>query len=432
MSDRKPLNSLLVKPAGPDCNLACVYCFYRGKADLFEDRPVHRMSDTILEEMIKQVMTEGQESVSFGWQGGEPTLMGLDFFKKAVEFQKRYGHDGQTVGNGLQTNGWVIDEKWAEFLHEYNFLVGLSLDGPEHVHDKYRMMRNGKPTWAHTVDVAKLMLARGVAVNALIVVNDYSWQFGREIYDFHKGLGIEFLQFIPCVEADPADPDRAAPFSASGEQFGRLLCDVFDRWREDFVDGWPTTSIRFLDSLFHLYVGLPPTECTLMPECGTYVVVEHNGDVFSCDFFVEPRWRLGNVMEDKLIDLLNSPHQNEFGRIKADLPAPCKECKWVELCLGGCTKDRTRARADQGLSHFCEAYKMFFERADAFMRELAAKWIGRERSAAEEERRLQEEARRQAMSNIITPSYGTTGQKISRNAPCPCGSGKKFKKCCGR
>lgn len=424
MAFRKPLNSLLVKPAGPDCNLACVYCFYRGKVELFEDRPVHRMSDQILEEMIRQVMTDGQESVSFGWQGGEPTLMGLDFFKKAVELQKRYGHTGQSVGNGLQTNGWVIDEEWAAFLSEYQFLVGLSLDGPQHVHDRYRVTRNGKPTWEHTVNVVKLMLERGVAVNALIVVNDYSWEFGREIYDFHRKLGIEFMQFIPCVEADPADAERAAPFSVSGEQFGRLLCDVFDRWREDFVDGWPTTSIRFFDSLFHLYVGLPPTECTLMPECGTYVVVEHNGDVFSCDFFVEPRWRLGNVMEHKLIDLLNSPLQNEFGAAKAALPEECKACPWVALCLGGCTKDRTRARSDKGLSHFCRAYKMFFEHSDAFMKDLARKWIERERKAQEEERKRVLAAR----AGMLPQGGG----RIPRNAPCPCGSGKKFKKCCGR
>lgn len=424
MPDRKPLNSLLVKPAGPDCNLACAYCFYRGKAELFNDRPVHRMSDEVLEEMVRQVMTGGEASVSFGWQGGEPTLMGLDFFKKAVEFQKRYGVSGQSVGNGLQTNGWIMDEEWGRFLKEYNFLVGLSLDGPQHVHDRYRVMRNGNPTWQRTVEAAKRVLGGGVAVNALIVVNDYSYQFGREIYDFHRRLGIEFMQFIPCVEANPDHPDRAAPFSATGEQYGRLLCDVFDRWREDFEDGWPTTSIRYFDSLFHLYVGLPATECTLQKECGSYVVVEHNGDVFSCDFFVGPRWRLGNVMTDKLTDLLNSPRQNEFGALKAACPEDCVGCKWLALCLGGCTKDRTRCPADRGLSHFCRAYQMFFEHADGFLRDLAARWIERERAREEESRR--------AAARIAVPRYGLgPGGKVPRNAPCPCGSGKKFKKCCG-
>jgi len=425
MAERKPLNSLLIKPAGPDCNLACVYCFYRGKAELFEERPVHRMSDEVLEEMVKQVMTDGEGSVSFGWQGGEPTLMGLDFFKKVVELQQQHGRDGQSVGNGLQTNGWVIDEEWCEFLRQYNFLVGLSLDGPAHVHDHYRVTRNGKPTWEHTVAVGKLMLERNVAANALIVANDYSWQYGREIYDFHRELGFEFMQFIPCVEAHIDDPEQAAPFSVSGEQFGRMLCDVFDRWREDFVDGWPTISIRFFDSLFHLYVGLPPTECTLMKEFGSYVVVEHNGDVFSCDFFVEPTWRLGNVMEEKLVDLLNSPRQNRFGAIKAALPEACRECRWVDLCLGGCTKDRTRAKCDRGLSHFCEGYKLFFEHTDAFMRELAEKWLDRER-------RAQEEEQRHLASDLIVPAHHASAGAISRNAPCPCGSGKKFKKCCGR
>jgi uncharacterized protein len=218
------------------------------------------------------------------------------------------------------------------------------------------------------------MLDEGVEVNALVVVNDYSVQFPQEIYEFHKGLGFDHMQFIPCVETDPADTSRAAPFSAPAEGYGRFLNKLFDLWLADFQDGRPTTSIRFFDSVFYRYVDRDPPECDLRAECGNYVVVEHNGDVYACDFFVEKGWKLGNVMEGKLIHMLNSARQNEFGRIKADLPEACPACEWLRICRGGCTKDRLRDPRDRGHNHFCQAYKTFFAHADARMRKLAADW----------------------------------------------------------
>jgi len=370
---KKPLSSVLIKPAGPDCNMACMYCFYRDKQAFFPGGKIHRMSDEILEETLKQVFAQPLRAVSIGWQGGEPTLMGLPFFEKAVALQIRHGK-GKSVGNGLQTNGLLIDKDWALFLKKYQFLVGLSLDGPEHIHNHYRLRPGGQNSWAEVVDRARLMLDEGVEVNALVVVNDYSVQFPEEIYKFHKEIGLNHMQFIPCVETDPADTSRAAPFSAPAEGLGRFLSKLFDLWLADFQDDRPTTSIRFFDSVFYRYVDRDPPECDLRAECGNYLVVEHNGDVYACDFFVEEGWKLGNVMEGKLIHMLNSARQNEFGRIKADLPEACPACEWLRFCRGGCTKDRLRDPSDRGLNHFCQSYKTFFAHADARMRKLAAEW----------------------------------------------------------
>lgn len=423
----KPLQSLLIKPTGADCNLDCTYCFYLEKAELYPESHVHRMSIPVLEEMIRQVMRDGGESISIGWQGGEPTMMGLDFFRKAVEFEQRYGRPGQSVGNGIQTNGLLIDDDWCHFFNQYSFLVGLSLDGPEHIHDKYRFTKGGRPSWKKVSDSAKRLLDKGVAVNALIVVNDYSAQFAQEIYQYHKDMGFEFMQFIPCVETDFQDTGKAAPFSVTATQYGEFLCAIFDEWKNDFQHGKPTTSVRWIDSVFHTYVDMAPPECTLLQECGCYVVVEHNGDIYSCDFFVEPEWKLGNLMDGRILEMLNAPRQKDFGVMKADLPPECPECEWLTHCYGGCTKDRLRDPADSGSNHFCESYKMFFAHADEDLRRLAEEWKANQRQEMERSQRLYEELRSHA-----TQSGHTTTATAGRNDPCPCGSGKKFKKCCGK
>ncbi len=261
------------------------------------------------------------------------------------------------MGNGLQTNGLLLDRRWAAFLRDYRFLVGLSLDGPEAVHDAHRVRAGGQPTWAEVVDRAKMLLDAGVEVNALSVVNSLSARFPDETYGFLKSLGLSYMQFIPCVETDPADPGRAADFSVSGEAYGDFLIRIFDLWRADFRDGRPTTFIRTFDSLFFLYVDREPPDCVLLPECGTYLVVEHDGGVYACDFFVEERWKLGSVLGGNLVHMLNSAPQKAFGAAKADLPAPCRSCEWKRLCRGGCPKDRQRDPRDAGLSHFCAGYK---------------------------------------------------------------------------
>lgn len=412
-----PLQSILVKPTGPDCNMACTYCFYLEKEALFPDSGSRRMNEDVLKATVRQGMTQGAKNVSFGWQGGEPTLMGVSFFRRAVELQKLYGR-GQKAWNELQTNGILIDDDWCAFLKESSFLVGLSLDGPEHVHDRYRRLRGGQSSWERVVGSAKRMLDADVAVNALIVLNEYSAQFPEEIYQYHKDLGLTHMQFLPCVEPNPQDERRTSAFSVSGEQYGQCLCTLFDLWMADFKDGKPTTSIRYFESVFFHYAGRQPPQCVFLPECGAYVVVEHNGDVFACDFFVEERWKLGNVKDGRLDEMLNSSRQREFGKWKAALVDECHACRWLRCCWGGCTKYRLTDPDTKKLSHLCEAYKMFFDHADECLKALAAEW--KQNQAKESTRaRVLEAARR--------------GQiKVGRNDPCPCGSGRKFKKCCGK
>ncbi len=372
----KPLESVLVKPAGPDCNMACKYCFYLEKSRLFPETRVHRMSEKTLKLMVKQIMRQGTDNISFGWQGGEPTLMGRRFFELAFNYQHIFGRPGQRVGNGFQTNGILIDKDWAMMFKEYNFLVGLSLDGPKEIHDRYRVLKSGRPSWEMVVRARDIMLERGVAVNALSVVSDYSVKFPREIYEFHKKNGLTYMQFIPLLEKDPTSPDGIASFSVKPKDYGRFLCDIFDLWISDFKGGMPTTSVRWFDSLLFTYLGLEAPECTLQKECGRYVVIEHNGDVYSCDFFVENRWKLGNIGEGKIIDMLNSPLQDRFGKIKATLPEKCLKCPWIIHCYGDCPKHRinTPGRGisiDRPISYFCESYRMFFAHADKKFKELA-------------------------------------------------------------
>lgn len=324
--------------------------------------------------MIKQVMWQGGRNLSFGWQGGEPTLMGRPFFERAVEYQARFGQPGQTIGNGLQTNGVLINEEWALFLRDAQFLVGLSLDGPAHIHDKYRRFRNGQSSWEYVARARDVLLNKGVDVNALVVVNDYSVHYAQEIYDYHKSNGLNHMQFIPCVEPDALDPTKAAEYSVDAVSYGNFLCDLFDLWKRDFKNGRPTTSIRWFDSLFYTYVGYAAPECTLLKECGVYVVVEHNGDVYSCDFFVEPKWHLGNIMTARLDEMLNSPRQDKFGKEKTKLPPECLACQWLTHCWGGCPKDRQSDVRDAGSNHFCRSYIKFFEHADAAFQKMATEW----------------------------------------------------------
>jgi uncharacterized protein len=381
----RPLNSVLVKPSGPDCNLGCAYCFYLEKEALFPESAVHRMNPEIQEEMIRQVMQQSGQSVSIGWQGGEPALMGLEFYKRAIDLEKKYGH-GQSVSNGFQTNGTLLDREWAQFFKQYDWLIGLSLDGPQHIHDKYRQDKGQRPTWEKVERAARMLLEEGVAVNAMCCVTDYSADYAKELYNYYKNLGLSWMQFIPVVETDKEDPAKAASFSLTDEKYGHFLTQMFDLWYADIRDGVATTSVRDFDSLFHHYVGLEPPECTHNKECGPYVVVEHNGNVYSCDFFVEQRHRLGNIRHSRVIDMLNSKKQDDFGKAKAMLPRKCKQCPWYHKCFGGCTKDRIKDPQDQRQPRFCRAYQMFFEYADERLKQLAEDWQLRKNDFAQSQR----------------------------------------------
>ena len=367
------LTSVLVKPSGPDCNMGCSYCFYLEKEALFPETTTHRMSPELQEEMIRQVMQQSGDAVSIAWQGGEPALMGLDFYKRAIALELKYGH-GQSVGNGFQTNGLLLDMEWARFFKQYDWLIGLSLDGPEHIHDRYRRDKGQQPTHHKVEQTARMLLEKEVAVNGLCCVTDYSSAFAEEIYLYYKGLGISWMQFIPVVETDKEDPSRAASFSVTDEQYGHFLITLFDLWMKDFSNGMPTTSIRHFESVFYAYVGIEAPECTLNKECGPYVVIEHNGNVYSCDFFVEPRHRLGNIRHSRIIDMLHSRKQSEFGKAKILLPRKCKSCPWLTKCFGGCIKDRLKDPNDNRQPRFCLSYRLFFEHADSQLKQLAEQW----------------------------------------------------------
>lgn len=399
----KSLNTLLIKPAGPDCNLNCEYCFYLKKKELFLKKN-HLMDIKTLKIMVKQALDQNNSEVHFAWQGGEPTLMGLEFFNESIRLQKKWGK-GKKITNSLQTNGILIDEKWADFFKQHDFLIGLSLDGPEFVHNYYRKNRKGEGSFKKSLSAAKMLLKKGVAVNALTVISDYSAKYPKQIYKFLKELGLNYMQFIPCVEWDPKK-NQIASFSVDPKQYGEFLKDIFDLWWEDFKGGRPTTFIRYFESLFFICVGIIPPMCTLQSRCGNYLVVEHNGNVYSCDFYVDPQNFLGNIHDLNLFDMLNSPKHTVFGEQKGELTEACCQCKWLKFCQGGCTKDRINK--DQ-VSYLCSSYRTFLEYAYPRMSILADEWV-----------------REQRVWGFIEQ----TGKHPKINDPCPCQSGKKYKRCC--
>jgi uncharacterized protein len=298
--------------------------------------------------------------------------MGLNFYKDVVELQKKYGLN-MVVSNSLQTNGILLDEKWVEFLKEYSFLVGLSIDGPAEIHDSYRVDQGGKPTHQKVEEVAKMLLKSGVEVNALSVVTEKSSKDAKLLYNYLKDLGFKFMQFIPIMEMDPNNPKEVADFSVTAHSYGKFLCDLFDVWVNDFVNGKPEISIRLFETFAAIYLGHEALECTFQKECGKYITVEHNGTIYSCDFFVEDTWLLGSLDNEKsLEEILNSRKQTLFGEVKRKLDKRCLKCKWLKFCYGGCPKDRLRNPATKRFNPFCESIKMFFEHADEQFKEIIA------------------------------------------------------------
>ncbi len=360
--------TLLIKPAGPDCNIDCKYCFYTRKSDYF-GQGRHRMSDETLEKLISDYLGLHFPASSFAWQGGEPTLMGLDFYKKAVELQQKYGQDNQVVTNALQTNSVLLDEKWCKFLQKYKFLVGVSIDGPKRLHDFYRIDKGGNGTYDRVIAALNRCKDFNVEFNTLTLLNSLTVQYPEEIFDFLVDQGVQYLQFIQCVEQDPQSGE-ITEFSITAQQYGEFLCRVFDRW----CNYGPTkVSVRTFDSLISFCLGHGHTECTFMSRCTDYIVVEHSGDVFCCDFFVEESCKLGNIMDTPIDQLAGSPEKIAFAKRKRRIANQCCVCRFLDVCRGGCMKDRIAGGGmDYNVSYFCEGYKMFFEHALPKLRELAA------------------------------------------------------------
>jgi uncharacterized protein len=430
---------VLAKPIGPICNLDCKYCFYLEKEQLYPDERKWRMSDALLEAYIRQyIESQPGSQVNFAWQGGEPTLLGAGFFRKVVELQQKHA-GGKKISNALQTNGVLLDDEWCEFLSENRFLVGLSIDGPRELHDRYRVDKQQNSTFDAVLQGLAFLKKHGTEFNTLTVVNRGNAQRPIEVYRFLKEIGSRFLQFIPLVErrppaqfqvlgydfAEPPDPGQTtqtpAPvteWSVEPKQYGAFLCAIFDEWVCQDVG---RVFVQLFDVALSNWMGLGSPLCVFAEKCGAAVAIEHNGDLYSCDHYVYPRYRLGNILNQALGEMVHSPRQVEFGGNKFDtLPDYCLRCEVRFACNGECPKHRFIKTPDgqDGLNYLCAAYKKFFNHIDPYMRTMA-RLLDNHRPPAEIMDLLRQE--RQLVQAAVA----------GRNDPCPCGSGRKHKKCCG-
>ena len=400
---------LLTKPVGPICNLDCKYCFYLEKEKLYPGEKEWRMSDAVLVEYVRQyIHSQPVPEINFAWQGGEPTLLGVDFFRKTVTLQQQFA-DGKTIFNAVQTNGTLLDDEWCEFLVQNKFLVGLSVDGPAELHDLYRVDKRQQPTFGAVMRGLELLKKHGVDFNTLTVVNRANSRQPVEIYRFLKSIGSQFLQFIPLVEraalenlsalgyefAEPPElrvadhrvsPNKnhihqqaetvlgappVTPWSVEAERYGNFLCAVFDEWVRHDVG---QTFVQLFDVALGNWMGLGSFLCVFAEKCGAALAIEHNGDVFSCDHYVYPRHKLGNVMNQSLGAMVNSPQQIRFGNDKSDsLPKFCRDCEVRFACNGECPKHRFIQTPDgeDGLNYLCAGYKKFFNHIDPHMKTMA-------------------------------------------------------------
>ena len=446
---------IMAKPVCGVCNLDCLYCYYTSKPrELYPQVKHFMMGQETLERYTREYMELQPVQANFGWQGGEPLLAGKDFFRKAVEYQKQFGRDGQelsnpdrpaeaserdlacrqagtprlepglapqAVANAMQTNGTLLDEEWAEFFAEYKFLVGISLDGPAQWHDWFRRDHQGKPSFHRAWAGLELLGKHGVEFNVLVTLNSRNAPHAGDIYRYFVNRGVHWLQFIPILEKDASG--RPREFSCTGEQFGRFMLEVFELWRRRHVG---VVSERLIDSVLHTIVHGESAVCCNAARCANAYVLEFNGDLYACDHFVYANWKIGNIMETPLSDLVRSPRLDEFAALKTDLPAACRDCEYLPYCNGGCPKHHV-PDADSGdpqrLNHFCEGYKMFFREALPELKRIAEQ--------------LERGQRPGAMARPARPADGGETPAAApaapgRNEPCPCGSGRKYKHCCGK
>lgn len=384
---------VMTKPIGPICNLDCKYCFYLEKEKLFPSNENFKMTDEVLESYVRQYI-ENQDvpSISFAWQGGEPTLLGVEFFRKVVALQKKYAN-GKSISNALQTNGTLLDDKWGGFLAENQFLVGLSIDGPAKLHDAYRVDKKGGATYSRVIAGLRMLKKHQVEFNTLTVVNRVNSKKPLEVYRFLRDIGSGFIQFIPLVErladseATKLGLDLAAPprmdeegqkrmpvtdWSVEPRQYGEFLSAIFDEWVRHDIG---RTYVQLFDVTLGNWIGQGGGLCVFSEKCGTALAMEHNGDIYSCDHYVYPRYKLGNILNDSLGGLVSSDEQRRFGSDKSDtLPQYCRTCEVRHLCHGECPKHRFIRTPDGegGLNYLCAAYKKFFNHSAPAMRRMGA------------------------------------------------------------
>jgi uncharacterized protein len=367
------ISSLLIKPASAVCNLDCSYCFYLDReADPYKELPKRQMPLDVMERLVDNYLFYSYPNATFAFQGGEPTLCGVDFFWKLVRFQEQYGRDGQAVSNAMQTNGVLIDDNWAQLFHQYHWLIGLSLDGPEEVNDLYRFNKAGHGTWKKVMAGMECLQRNKADFNILCVLSQANVHKPKEIYKFYRSLGLEYIQFIPLAEFDAEG--KPYPFTITAEEYGRFLCEIFDLW-------WPErrkVRVRFFDNVAEAVAGMKPGSCTLHETCDSYVVVEYNGDVYPCDFFVEQTWKLGNVTLDSFPEIARRQRRYSFATKKTLAHPECQVCEYQAMCHGGCPKTRHGPqRRFEDLDYFCQAYKMIFAKCVGPLRKEVEHLLGR-------------------------------------------------------
>ncbi len=425
-----PAFHLLAKPTGAACNLDCAYCFFLDKEMLYPDSKF-RMSDETLEQYIRQLIESHQvDQVTVAWQGGEPTLMGLDFYRKAMDLEEKYRRPGMTFLNTMQTNGTLLNDEWCEFFKEHNFLIGLSVDGPRELHDIYRLDKGGRPTFDKVMRGLRLLQKHQVEYNLLTTVNRVNADYPLEVYKFLRDeAGTDWMQFIPVVERINEngltlyqEGTTVSERSVLPEQFGHFLSTIFDEWvRHDVGQIY----VQTFEAAARNWLGMASSGmCVFNETCGQGLAIEHNGDLYACDHFVEPNYHLGNIGDEHMIELVASEQQLKFGQDKRDtLPQYCLDCDVRFACHGECPKNRflTTPDGEPGLNYLCAGFKHFFHHVD-FPMKIMGGLIRRNRPAAEVMQILAaEEAKLQ-----------TALSQTGRNDPCPCGSGKKVKHCHGR
>lgn len=360
---------LMAKPSSFHCNIQCEYCFYLSKEHEFGAKAPFMSLDTLRNYVKNYIESHAGNRVEFAWQGGEPTLLGLDFFKSAVDFQHEFAN-GKTITNAFQTNGLALNRQWAEFFKQHQFLIGLSIDGLSTVHNRYRISSNGNPTFDKVVNALELLKTYQVDFNTLTVVNDQNWHKGKETYLALKALGSRFMQFIPVVERKDRGTADTTHFSVPGDGFGRFLVDVFQEWKKEDVG---QIFVLEFDNLLGQWLGYPSSSCVHQPVCGKSLVIEANGDVYSCDHYVYPEYKIGNLNKQSLKEIVLSPQQQQFGMEKlTQLTSICQQCDVRHFCQGGCPKHRFVSLPNETAKHnyLCASYRYFFHQTATDMQKM--------------------------------------------------------------
>ena len=366
---------VFVKPVGALCNLDCHYCYYLKKEGLYPKGESFQMPYEILEDYIVQhIEASPEEVIRFSWHGGEPTLLGLNYFRKIVELQRKHQPPNRKILNGIQTNGTLLDDEWCRFFAREEFAVGLSLDGPKEMHDRYRVTKDQKPTHEHVMRGYRLLQKHGFYTDILCVVNSYNVQFPLQVYRFFKEINSQYITFLPLVEPESHTGTGVSQMSVSAEDWGKFLCTIFDEWIESDIG---RVKIQIFEEALRTAFNQEHSLCIFRPTCGDIPVIEHNGDFYSCDHYVDAEHYLGNIKETPLVEMLESPAQKAFGRAKLEtLPHYCRECNVRNMCNGECPKNRfiTTPDGEKGLNYLCDGYKHFFNHCQPFVQQVAALW----------------------------------------------------------